>query len=186
MGIFFSRIGSYMNTLMMNTDTMIHFRDEMQRQMTTAQAAGQMTTIQQAGIGQGGVGGGGSAAAAWGGGSWYAITTTFNQIAIVAVPLGIAISVVTSLMKGSQLLMFGAVFMTVFFAIERFLYSIQWGKAGIVTGQNLLISLFLASVVGAFVGFAVYQPEEASDMIPDLIIDDNPNRTETRRSIRYP
>lgn len=159
LGLVTSRLGAYGTTMMMGTDTMLHFRDEMQRQQQTAAAAGQMQAIQQVT----GAGGGVSGGSGWTGQSWYGITATINSIALIAVPLAIAIAIAVYIMKGSQVMMFGAVCMGVFFLIERFLFSIQWGKAGIVNGQNLLISLFMGLIIGAFVGFAAYNPPKSED-----------------------
>lgn len=167
MGIMTSRLGAYSNSMMMDTSTMLHFRDELQRQQETARAAGQMQAIQQMQSGQIGSGGGGGTM--WSGQLWYTIMESIQKLAIPFVPIGgIVIGIVYALQK-TQMAMFGAVVFTVFFATAFFFGSIQWGKQGIVTGFNFGISLFVALGIGALVAFVMYHPDSKNGGDPIYI-----------------
>lgn len=163
MGLLVSRMGAYANTMMMDTDTMLHFNQELQRQMETARAAGNMQTLQQGQYAAGGIGGGGPSVSS--GLAMYNFMQVLRSLSFPAIPIGlISIGAIYALNQ-SQMAMFGAVFFTVFFAVTLFLMTIEFGKQGINTGTNLISALFIGGVVGGLVAFIMYSPKSDNDDI---------------------
>lgn len=159
-GVFTSRLGAYTNATMMSTDTTLHFQNKLQSQWETAKAVGQMQTIQQMNLGQQGAGAG-SAGTAWGGGGWYTLSEALVGITKFAGPVALAGVVLVIVFNGTEMMMFFATFLATFFFMLFSLHQSKMFRVGIQNGMNILASLFIALVVGAFIGFGgVYKHKE--------------------------
>ncbi len=166
--MFSSRMSGYTNVLMMNTDQHLHFRDELQRQWTTAQAAGSMQTMQQAGVGGLGGGGGLGATKGWAGMPWYTISSLLYSFApYMIVICGILTGVVFA-MKGSQVMMFSALFPAIFFLMFFILFITASQRSGILTGRNFFVSLFGSMIGAGIVSFVLYSPDDKNPPPPPV------------------
>lgn len=157
MGILVSRLSSYQDVLMMKTDSHLHFKDTLQRQWTTAQAAGRMETLQsQMAAGTGAAAG---TAQGWGMG-FYGISTHIYKLSMFGVPLGLIMIAVVYFMKASEAAMAAAVFLTVFCFLFYLMFHAPLTRAGIQSGANIATSFIVAGVAAAIVGFFIYDKKE--------------------------
>lgn len=160
MGLMASRISGYTDVLMMPTDAHIHFKDMLQKQWTTAQAAGRMESIQsQQAVGSGAAPG---TASAWGMG-FYGISSAIYSFSMFGIPLGLILCAVVYLLKASQAAMAASIFITVFFLVFFIMFHAPIAHAGIVSGTNILVSVVFAGIAAAVVGFFIYSDKEETD-----------------------
>lgn len=156
MGLLASRVSGYTDVMMMNTDSHLHFKDTLQKQWTTAQAAGRMETMQaQNAVGSGAVAG---TSKGWAMG-FYGISTAIYAFSIYGCFIGLILGGVVYLMKASQAAMAASVFAVVFFFVFFLLFHAPIARAGLVSGTNILISLVTAAIVAGIVGFFIYKEE---------------------------
>lgn len=152
-----SRISGYTNVMMMNTDAHLHFKDQLQKQWTTAQAAGRMETIQsQNAVGSGAVAG---TSKGWAMG-FYGISTAIYAFSVYGAFIGLILGGVVYAMKASQAAMAASVFIAVFFFVFFILFHAPIARAGLVSGTNILLSFATAGIAAGVIGFFIYQEEE--------------------------
>ena len=168
MGIIGSRLGGYSQVVMMNTEAHINFKDELQREWTTAQAVGRMETIQQAQIAGGG---GGSAGAASGvaGLPWYTIGSMMYSFSAPAVIIGGIAALMVYMLGGSQAAMFASLFLAFMFFMNGVLWITASQRGGILTGRNFMASFFGGMIASALISFMLYDPD-GSDKSNTVVI----------------
>lgn len=181
MGLLVSRLSGYSNVVMMNTDAHIHFRDTLQEQWTTAQAAGMLQTLQAGAMASGGnaVTGGGTPGWAFG---WYNFSQMLCNIGYFMVPLAIIVAVIIYFIKASELAMASAVFAGVFFLVTIILFKTRRTVTGAVSGVNILIATGVGMVAAGIVGFLVYDPDADDEpqqyQVPQYSYNDSNNQND--------
>ena len=146
--------------MMMNTDSQLHFKDMLQDQWTTAQAAGRMETVQASqAVGSGGVGG---TARAWGMG-FYGISSAIYAFSLYGMFIGAGLVGLVYALKASQGAMAASVFAAVFFFVFALLFHAPMGRMGIQSGVNILISVVAAAITAAVVGFFIYEGDNKDE-----------------------
>lgn len=155
MGLIGSRLDSYANQIMFNTDTQLHFRDDLLDQWTTAQAAGQMTAVSQMRTaGGGGVAGAGTPG--WSGFPWYQFSVYVERFAVLVVPVCALFAVIIYLTRLERIYLFWVLFIGIFFLSYFFQYHTRAFLGGIMTGRVFMTSVVIAGLVAGFVSFMFY------------------------------
>lgn len=166
MGIVGSRLSGFGQTMMMDTDAHIHYRDTLQKQWTTMQAAGRLEATQQgvaAGAGGGMAGGVAGSSRGWAGMPWYTIGSILYSFTAPAIVIGGIAILVTYLFKASQPAMFASIMLTLFFTMHFVLWITASQRSGILTGRNFMVSLFGSMIGSGILAFLIYDPDGDED-----------------------
>jgi hypothetical protein len=162
MGAAASAASTYSSMQMgMDTDMELDYQQQLLRQLEVARAAGQQQTLAQV-VSVGGLNGGGGAGGGpmpWGAGRmWMGVSDFSRSLAVIMVPLFVALAIGTYLLRLGVPVMFASVFIAVFFMLMWIQYHTVMGYMYVTSSRPFITSFTGALIVAGVVAFIVYAP----------------------------